>query len=159
MARDLACAGFTIVSGLALGIDASAHQATLDLQKPTIAVLGCGLSPNVFYPPQNKKLAKQIIDSGGAIITEYSFNTRGSAISFPQRNRIISGLSKGVLIIEAGLKSGSLITARNAVEQNRDVFVVPGSIFSKMSEGTNLYIQKGAKPVTKAEDILTEYII
>lgn len=157
IAGEIAKAGFTIASGLARGIDTLAHQAALDAKKPTIAVLGCGLSWNVFYPPQNRKLAGEIIAGGGAIISEYGFNMNSSPITFPQRNRIISGLSRGVLVVEADIKSGALITARCAVDQNRDVFAVPGSIFSPVSVGTNLYIKKGAKPVTSAEDILTEY--
>lgn len=157
IAKDIATSGFTIVSGLARGIDTLAHQAALDSKNPTIAVLGCGLSWNVLYPPQNKRLAQQIIENNGAIISEYGYNTSGSPITFPQRNRIISGLSKGVLVVEADIKSGALITAKYAVQQNRDVFCVPGSVFSTMSDGTNFYIQKGAKLVTNARDILTEY--
>ncbi len=157
--KGVSMAGFTIVSGLARGIDALAHQAALESGRPTIAVLGCGLDWNVFFPPQNKKLAGEIIEKGGAIISEYSFGAFGSPITFPQRNRIISGLSKGVLVVEADIKSGALITAKYALEQNRDVFAVPGNIFSEMSKGTNFYIKRGAKLVSSAEDILTEYNI
>ena len=157
ISKEIALAGFTIVSGLASGIDTLAHKASLDAKKPTVAVLGCGLSERVFFPPQNKRLAEEIIKSGGAVITEYGYNARGTQFSFPQRNRIISGLSKGILVVEADIQSGALITAKYALEQNRDVFAVPGSIFSKMSEGANMYIKKGAKLVTSAEDILTEY--
>lgn len=155
--KEIAKAGFTIVSGLARGIDALAHKAAIEAKKTTIAVLGCGLDWNVFFPPQNRRLAQEILDKGGAIISELPYGTHGTAFTFPQRNRIISGLSRGVLVVEADIKSGALITARSAVDQNRDVFAVPGNIFSPVSAGTNLYIKKGAKPVTSAEDILTEY--
>ena len=157
IAKGIATSGFTIVSGLARGIDTLAHQAALDSKNPTIAVLGCGLNWNVFFPSQNKRLAQQIIENNGAVVSEYSHDTNGSPITFPQRNRIISGLSKGVLVVEADIKSGALITAKYAVQQNRDVFCVPGSVFSTMSDGTNFYIQKGAKLVMNAQDILTEY--
>ncbi|PIR41115.1 MAG: DNA-protecting protein DprA [Candidatus Yanofskybacteria bacterium CG10_big_fil_rev_8_21_14_0_10_46_23] len=156
--EDLARAGLTIVSGLALGVDTLAHQTALEAGGRTIAVLGCGLAPKVLYPPQNKKLAETIVKTG-AVISEYSFETNSSAFTFPQRNRIVSGLSRGVLVIEAQKKSGSLITARLAAEQNRDVFALPGDIFSKTSQGTNRLIQNGATPALGAEDILTSYNI
>lgn len=157
LTRTMARAGFTIVSGMALGIDSIAHLAALDEGKPTIAVLGGGLAEERWYPPQNKKLAKRIIDSGGVLISEYEPDVRAQIYTFPKRNRIISGMSKGVLVVEGDIKSGTMITAKCALDQGRDVFAVPGSIYSTKSEGTNYLIQKGAKLVLKAEDILEEY--
>lgn len=149
-------AGFTIVSGLAVGVDGLAHREAVKYPAPTIAVLGGGVNvQSIRY--ENRPLAKEILNSGGAIISEYDLSLHGSKMSFPQRNRIISGLSKGVLIVEADQKSGSLITAHCALDQNRDLFAVPGSIFSARSEGTNNLLKMGAKAVTSAEDILTEY--
>ncbi len=160
-AQSIVCrlvqAKFTIVSGLAIGIDAAAHEATLRNNGRTIAVLGTGVDDKSIFPNTNLGLAKRILDSGGLIISEYKPGTQGYKSNFPQRNRIISGLSKGVLIIEADEKSGSLITARLAGEQGRDVFAVPGSIFSSKSAGPHILIKKGAKMVTTAEDILEEY--
>ncbi len=150
--RTLAKAGLTIISGLALGIDSIAHQSTLEVKGRTVAVLGSGL--NVIYPPTNKNLAQEIIKSNGVIISEYPPNTRPSKQNFPTRNRIIAGLSLGVLVIEAPEKSGALITARAAIEQGREVFVVPGSIYNENSAGCHFLIKAGAKPVTKPEDIL-----
>ncbi len=154
---DLAKNGFTIVSGLALGIDAVAHKAALDSNAKTIAVLGSGIDDTCIYPETNFSLAKEILDKDGLIISEYPIGTPGYKSNFPERNRIISGLSVGVLIVEADKASGSLITARCALDQNRDVFAVPGSIFSSKSIGPNSLIQKGAKLVTSARDILEEY--
>ncbi len=156
---DIARAGFTIVSGLAAGIDTLAHKAALDVGGKTIAVLGSGSDDYALFPQQNLRLARKIMESGGAVITEYAPGTHGSAFTFPQRNRIISGLSKGVLVVEADIKSGALITAKYAVDQNRDLFCVPGHIFSKTSQGTNFMIQKGAKLAACAQDILEEYSI
>jgi len=157
MASVLARAGFTIVSGLALGIDSFAHLAALENKTPTIAVLACGLADERLYPPQNIKLAKRIIESGGALISEHEPDTRAQIFTFPARNRIISGMSKGVLVVEGDIKSGTMITAKSALDQGRDVFAVPGSIYSKKSAGTNYLIQKGAKLVMKPEDILEDY--
>lgn len=148
---------FTIVSGLALGIDAVAHRATLDAKEKTIAVLGSGVDDANIYPNTNFKLAMDILDNDGLIISEYAPGTHATEFTFPQRNRIISGLSRGVLIIEADKESGSLITAQLAVDQNRDVFAIPGSIFSSKSLGPNKLIQGGAKLVMSAGDILEEY--
>ena len=147
----------TIVSGLAFGIDAIAHQTALDNELPTIAVLGTGIDDKSIYPNTNLPLAKEILKNNGLIISEYPEGTEGYKSNFPARNRIISGLSKGVLIIEAPLISGALITTKFATEQNRDVFAIPGNIFSPNSKGPNMLISKGAKPVFSAEDILGNY--
>jgi len=157
IARELAYSGFTIVSGLALGIDATAHAATLDAHGNTIAVLGSGADDDHIGPPTNLPLAHRILKDGGLIVSEYPPGTPGYKDQFPARNRIISGLSLGVLVVEADSKSGALITARCALEQNRDVFAVPGSIFSPRSAGTNHLLQQGAKAVLTANDILSEY--
>lgn len=146
---------FTIVSGLALGVDAVAHRATLDCGGKTIAVLGSGI--NWITPETNLRLGQDILKNDGLIISEHSGKKPAGKESFPERNRIISGLSKGVLIIEADEKSGSLITARLAGEQNRDVFAVPGNIFSSKSMGPHKLIRTGAKLVASAHDILDDY--
>lgn len=151
---EIARKGLTIISGLALGTDTLAHQETLKAGGRTIAVLGNGLDQ--IYPIQNKSLAEKI-EENGVIISEFPLGVPPHNYNFPRRNRIISGLSLGTLVIEAAKKSGSLITARNAIEQNRDVFAVPGSVFSHQSGGTNHLIQKGeAKLVMQAQDILEE---
>lgn len=147
----------TIISGLALGIDAIAHQAALDNNSKTIAVLGTGIDDKTIYPAQNFNLAKNILKNGGAIISEFAPETPGLPHHFPMRNRIVAGLSKGVIVIEASEKSGSLITANCALEQNREVFAVPGQIFSENSKGTNNLIKQGAKIATCAQDILEEF--
>lgn len=150
--RNLAQAGMTIISGLALGIDGLAHKTTLATGGKTIAVLGSSL--NNIFPAVHKKLAQDIVDSGGAIVTEYPPDTPALRAYFPQRNRIISGLSLGVLVIEAPKKSGALITAEHAFKQKRKVFVIPGRIYDKNSAGANELIQKGATLVTRPEHIL-----
>ena len=152
----LAASGLTIVSGLAMGIDALAHEAALAGGGLTAAVLGSDLDWKNIGPKSNWQTAQKILDSGGCILSEYPLGTAASKGTFPQRNRIISGLSRGTLVIEAGESSGSLITANFALEQNREVFAVPGSIYSAASAGTNNLIKKGAKAVTESEDILTE---
>lgn len=151
--RELVECGFVTVSGLAYGIDTICHQVTLENNGQTIAVLGSGL--DVIFPSTNKKLAEKIIKNG-ALITEYPLATPPLKHHFPARNRIISGLSFGTVVIEAPLKSGSLITARFALEQNREVFAIPGSIFSANYEGNHQLIKSGAKLVHKVNDILEE---
>jgi len=153
MVRDLAQCKVTIVSGLARGIDSIAHRSTLDVQGKTVAVLASGLDN--IYPPENTKLARAIMEQG-TLISEYPLGIRPKPEHFPMRNRIMSGLSLGVLVIEAGEKSGALITAMQALEQNREVFAIPGSILSATSRGTNELIQQGAKLVCNFNDILEE---
>jgi DNA processing protein len=155
--RDLVRAGLTIVSGLALGIDGIAHRAALDAGAVTSAVLGTGIDDPTIYPREHFNLAKRIIENGGALITEQPPRTPSLKQNFPARNRIMSGLALGTLVIEAAECSGSLITANFALEQNREVFAVPGDIFSPQSTGSNLLIKKGAKLVTSATDILEEF--
>lgn len=150
---DLASGGLTIVSGLALGVDAVAHQAALEAKGRTIAVLGCGVDE--IYPTTNTKLGNQIIESG-AVISEFPLGTAPLKQNFPARNRIVSGLSLGTLVTEASEKSGALITARDALEQGREVFAVPGSLHNKNSAGPNNLIKMGAKPITAAKDIIEE---
>ena len=154
--EDLAESGLTIVSGLAPGIDTFAHQAAVERKKRTIAVLGTGLDEKSIYPKSNLNLAKKIIETGGCLISEYPCGTSGAKFTFPQRNRIISGLSLGTLVIEAKEKSGALITANYAFSQKRKVFAIPGSIYSSNSRGPHILIKKGAKLVENAEDILKE---
>jgi len=155
IAGKLARLGITIVSGLAKGIDTWAHQAALENNGRTIAVLGTGMDRKSFYPFCNYNLSEKIARNG-AVISEYPNGTRGTQFTFPQRNRIISGLSLGVVIVEAPEQSGALITAALAVEQNREVFAIPGSIYEKNSQGVNQLIKMGAKLVTDVDDILEE---
>ena len=156
IAGDLAEAGLTIVSGLAPGIDTFCHQATIERNKRTIAVLGTGLDEKSIYPQSNLKLAEKILKTRGALISEYLPGTPGSKFTFPNRNRIISGLSLGVLVIEAKEKSGALITADWAKKQKRLVFAIPGPIHSSNSKGCHYLIKHGAKLVENANDILKE---
>ncbi len=146
--------GLTIVSGLALGIDTAAHLGGLEGPGSTVAVIGTGA--DIVYPARNRNLAHQIADQG-CIVSEYPLGTPAIASNFPRRNRLISGLSQGVLVIEAAAQSGSLITARLATEQGRDVFAIPGSIHSPLSKGSHLLIKQGAKLVESAQDILEEF--
>lgn len=150
---DLARHKVTIVSGLARGIDTAAHRAALEAGGRTIAVLACGL--DLVYPAENAGLAREIARHG-ALVSEHPLGVRPESSHFPRRNRIMSGLSLGVLVVEASLDSGSHITVRCAVDQNREVFAVPGSIFAPGSQGTHRWIREGAKLVTRAEDILEE---
>jgi DNA processing protein len=155
LSRELALKGITIVSGLARGIDSAAHRGALAGKGRTIAVLGSGL--DIVYPPENEALAADIA-AQGALVTEYPFGTPPNAPNFPARNRLISGISLGVVVVEAGEKSGSLITARIAAEQGRSVFAVPGAIESAGSRGTNRLIKQGAKLIENMEDILEEIL-
>jgi len=150
---DLSRSKITIVSGLAKGIDSTAHQSALDAGGRSIAILACGL--DIVYPGENASLARRIIQQG-ALISEYPLGTRPRAENFPRRNRVMSGLSLGVLIVEAGESSGALITTHLALEQNREVFAIPGSILSPVSRGPNHLIQEGAKLVRDYTDILEE---
>ena len=149
----LAHSGVTIVSGLARGVDAAAHRAALEAGGRTLAIMACGL--DTVYPPEHLNLAQEIMKHG-ALVSEHPLGVRPEASHFPRRNRIMSGLSLGVLIVEAGEESGAHITVRYALEQDREVFAVPGSIFSPGSKGTHRWILEGAKLVTCAEDILEE---
>lgn len=153
LATDLVRNGITVVSGLARGIDGIAHKAAIDAGGRTLAVMGSGV--DVIYPPEHRKLAQQIAEHG-ALISDYPPGTQPEATNFPPRNRIISGLSLGVVVIEADEKSGALITTQFAAEHGREVFAVPGNIFSKTSRGTNKLIQNGAKAVLSVNDILEE---
>lgn len=153
IAAELSSAGFTIVSGMARGIDTQAHRGALSAQGRTIAVLGCGI--DVAYPPENRGLMEEISQSG-AVVTENPFGTQPESGYFPARNRIISGLSRGTVIIEAAEDSGSLITARYALEQGRKLYAVPGNIGSLTSKGTNSLIKQGATLVEGVDDILRD---
>ncbi|MFN0161051.1 MAG: DNA-processing protein DprA [Burkholderiales bacterium] len=152
-ARALSDAGFTVVSGLALGIDAAAHRGGLAGAASTIAVVGTGA--DIIYPARNRELAHEIAERG-LIVSEVPLGVRALAANFPRRNRIISGLARGVLVVEAALQSGSLITARQAAEQGREVFAIPGSIHSPVSRGCHSLIRQGAKLVETAQDVLEE---
>ncbi|NLE93269.1 MAG: DNA-protecting protein DprA, partial [Chloroflexi bacterium] len=150
-AAYLAQSGVTVVSGLARGVDGLAHQAAIEAGGRTIAVLGSGV--DIIYPPEHRRLAERIKEHG-AIVSDYAPGTKPDGINFPPRNRIISGLSRATIVIEAGEKSGALITAKFAVEQNREVFAVPGSVLSPMSRGTNDLIGEGAMPMTNPKTVL-----
>ena len=151
--RELAEQGVTIVSGLALGVDAAAHRGALQLSGTTVGVLGCGIDQ--IYPPENRQLYREM-EEKGAIVSEFAPGTQPDAPNFPRRNRIISGMSRGVLVVEAAERSGSLITARFALEQGREVFAVPGNINFRASRGTNSLIKEGAKLVETVADIMGE---
>lgn len=153
--KKLSEEGIGIVSGLARGIDSIAHKGCLDVKGYTIGVLGSGI--DVIYPAENKELFEKILDNNGAIISEFPFSTKPRRENFPIRNRIISGLSQGIIVIEAGKKSGTLITAKWALDQGKEVFAVPGSIFSYQSEGTHYLIKEGAIIVTSPEEILSYF--
>jgi DNA processing protein len=154
LSRQLAKRGVCIVSGLARGVDAAAHRGAIEAGGKTIAVLGTGIDD--VYPKENAKLLDKILETGGALVSQFPLKTPPLKDNFPYRNRIISGLSFGVLIVEASERSGSLITARYALEQGREVFAVPGNITSRNSFGTNYLIKSGAKLVQQWQDIITE---
>src|ERR1700674_4344392 len=151
---ELAAKGFTVVSGLARGIDGEAHQGALDAHGKTLAVLGCGV--DVIYPSEHRQLAEAIVAGGGALVSELPIGTQPLAENFPTRNRILSGLCLGVVIVEAAEKSGSLITARMALEQNRQVFAVPGSPLSGKTRGSNRLLREGAVLVECVEDVIED---
>lgn len=153
IAYSLSSSNIVIISGLARGIDTTSHIAAIAANGKTIAVLGNGV--DVIYPPENYNLYKNIIENG-IIISEYIVGTKPNPYNFPQRNRIISGLSKGVVVIEAKIKSGTMITTDFALEQGKELYAVPGNIFSKQSEGTNELIKQGAKVLTNVSDILED---
>ncbi|MBV8037080.1 DNA-processing protein DprA [Roseateles sp.] len=152
--RALAQAGYTIVSGLALGVDAAAHEGALDVGGATIAVIGTGLDQ--VYPPLNEPLAARLLAAGGLIASEYALGKPIQPANFPRRNRIIAGLAQGCLVVEAAVRSGSLITARHAAEAGRAVFAIPGSIHSPQARGCHALIRQGARLVESAADVLEE---
>ena len=151
LARDLAVRRLLIVSGMARGIDSCAHRGALSARMPTVAVWGTGI--DVIYPKENKKLAEEILATGGAIVSEMPMGTFPAPQNFPRRNRILSGLSVAVLVVEAGENSGTRVTARCAAEQNRDLYAVPGNVTSKNSWTPNTLIKQGAKLVATWEDV------
>ncbi len=153
-AASFAQHGLAVISGLALGIDGAAHQGALEAGGLTIAVTATG--PDVIYPAKHKTLAHRLLDAGGVIVTEYAVGSAALPHQFPRRNRIIAGLSRGVLVVEAAIHSGSLITARLAAEQGREVFAIPGSIHSPQAKGCHRLIKEGAKLVECAEDVFAE---
>ena len=154
LSRDLALRGIIILSGMARGVDTAAHRGAIAAQRPTVAVWGTGV--DVIYPKENKSLAEQIIAGGGAILSELPLGTFPAPQNFPRRNRILSGMSVGVLVIEAAEYSGTRVTARCALEQNREVFAVPGNVTNKYSWGPNLLIKQGAKLTSSWEDVWEE---
>jgi len=154
-AANIAKAGFIIISGMAKGIDASAHMGALDVGGKTIAVLGNG--PRYIFPPENEETYKKILENGGAIISEYPECTPPASERFRQRNRIVSGLSLGVLVVEAEVRSGTSITARHAREQKKELFCIPNSIENKKGVGTNIQLKNGATLVTEPNDIIVKY--
>ena len=161
--KELTKTGFNIISGLALGIDTYAHLGNVQINMEnrkiigkTIAVLGCGIDE--LYPKQNRILASQILKTGGCIISEYPNGTKPNKANFPQRNRIISGLAEAVIVVEAGERSGAIITANLALEQGKEIFAVPGDITKKQSIGTNKLIKDGAYIITDVNDILNNNV-
>lgn len=154
IAGDLGAIGLAVISGMALGVDTHAHRGCIEAGGRTVAVLGSGL--DVVYPASNRGLMGKILATGGAVISEFQPGTRPLKPNFPRRNRLISGLALGVIVVEAALRSGSLITARFALEQGKEVFAVPGTILSRTSEGANALIRDGAKMATSAEHVVAE---
>lgn len=154
LVSELKPADVVVVSGLATGIDTCAHWAAIRAGLPTVAVFGCGL--DVIYPGTNRGLCREILAGGGALVSEYPLGTPPTQYTFPQRNRIVAGLSHGVLVVEGDVKSGALITARLAVDEGRSVYAVPGNLFSPGSSGPHHLIKKGAVPVTEGQDILAD---
>ncbi len=150
---SLAGKNVVIVSGLALGIDTIAHQAAMDAGLFTLAIPGSGIDERVLHPQSNLHLVRKILDAGGGLLSEFEPNFKATQYSFPMRNRVMAGLSHAVLIIEAEIKSGTLITSRLATDYNRDVLTVPGSIYSKNTQGPHMLIRLGATPITKVEDL------
>lgn len=151
LARDLALRGLVILSGMARGVDTAAHKGAIAAKSPTVAIWGTGI--DVIYPKENKSLAEQILAAGGAIVSEYKLGTFPAPQNFPRRNRLLSGISVGVLVVEAGEHSGTRVTARCAMEQNRDVYAVPGNVTSKNAWGPNTLIKQGAKLTATWEDV------
>lgn len=156
LVEPLVDAGIVIVSGMAFGVDSAAHDVCVKKNRRTIAVLGGGLDEKSLYPKHHAFLAQQILDSGGALLSEYPIGTPNFKQNFVARNRIISGLSVATLIIECDLESGTLITAKHALDQNRNVYAVPGPIYSPQSQGPNNLLKMGAKPLTTANDVLED---
>jgi DNA processing protein len=154
LSRDLALRGLIILSGMARGVDTAAHKGAIAAKSPTVAIWGTGI--DVIYPKENKSLAEQILAGGGAIVSEYKLGTFPAPQNFPRRNRLLSGISVGVLVVEAGEHSGTRVTARCAIEQNRDVYAVPGNVTSKNAWGPNTLIKQGAKLVATWEDVWEE---
>ncbi len=154
LSRDLALRGLVILSGMARGVDTAAHKGAIAAKTPTVAIWGTGI--DVIYPKENKGLAEQILAGGGAIVSEYKLGTFPAPQNFPRRNRLLSGVSVGVLVVEAGEHSGTRVTARCAIEQNRDVYAVPGNVTSKNAWGPNTLIKQGAKLVATWEDVWEE---
>lgn len=157
--KDLARAGICIVSGLARGIDTFAHKSAMKYKTKTIAILGSGIDNKGIYPKINLRLAHDIIETGGLIMSEYEPGTASFPSNFPARNRIVAGLTQGTLVIEAPMQSGALITARLALDANRNVYAIPGSIFSYLNEGSHKLISQGAKSVHTSKDILEDFSI
>jgi DNA processing protein len=154
LSRDLALRGMIILSGMARGVDTAAHKGAIAAKTPTVAIWGTGI--DVIYPKENKSLAEQILAGGGAIVSEYKLGTFPAPQNFPRRNRLLSGISVGVLVVEAGEHSGTRVTARCAIEQNRDVYAVPGNVTNKGAWGPNTLIKQGAKLVATWEDVWEE---
>jgi DNA processing protein len=154
LSRDLALRGMIILSGMARGVDTAAHKGAIAAKAPTVAIWGTGI--DVIYPKENKALAEQILAGGGAIVSEYKLGTFPAPQNFPRRNRLLSGISVGVLVVEAGEHSGTRVTARCAIEQNRDVYAVPGNVTNKGAWGPNTLIKQGAKLVATWEDVWEE---